>query len=55
VIVQGPRGREKMKGEQDGNSVQKLDLIVQELEMGGGCENLYSSDGHQDTGGAAPP
>jgi hypothetical protein len=41
-----------MKGEQDRSRV----LIVQELEeMGGGCENLYSSDGHQDTGGAAPP
>lgn len=26
--------------------------MVEELEaMGGGCENIYSSDSHQDTGG----
>jgi len=24
-------------------------------EMGGSWENLYSPDGHQDTGGAVPP
>jgi hypothetical protein len=29
--------------------------MVQELkEMGGGYENLYSSDSHQDIGGHAP-
>jgi hypothetical protein len=50
-----PSGQRKNEGERM-EAVLKIDLIVQELEeMGGGYENLYSSDGHQHTGGAAPP
>jgi hypothetical protein len=32
-----------------------LCLFVQELGMGGGLQNIYSSESHQDPGGVAPP